>query len=176
MKPQPKIESPRLVLRPFVFDDVSSVQDLAGDRLIAATTSNIPHPYPDGAAEAWIREHPENWARGETATFAIQLKRPQRVVGAISLMDIANDSAELGYWVGVPYWGNGYCSEAVPILVKFAFSGLGLRCITARHLQSNAASGRVLRKCGFRCTGTGIRKPWKSGDLAAVDTYEIKHT
>ncbi len=173
---QPTIDSTRLILRPFRLDDAFSVQKLAGDKLIAATTANIPHPYPNGAAEAWIKAHPENWERGESATFAIQLKGLRKVIGAISLMDIATDSAEIGYWVGVPYWGNGYCSEAVSALVAFAISGLALRCVTAMHLQSNPASGKVLQKCGFSCTGVDIQKPWKSDAFATVDTYEIRHT
>ncbi len=173
---QPSLESTRLIVRPFRVDDALNVQELVGDPLIAVTTANIPHPYPDGAAEAWIRTHPGRWERRETATFAIQLKEPRTVVGAVSLMNIRNDAAEIGYWVGVPYWGNGYCSEAVSVLVTFAFSNLALRCVTAMHLESNPASGRVLKKCGFSCTAAEIEKPWKGGTFATVSTYEIRCT
>ena len=68
---QPTLRTPLLVLRPFRPDDAAAVQRLAGDRSVAFTTLNIPHPYPDGLAESWIATHRPAWEAGDRATFAI---------------------------------------------------------------------------------------------------------
>jgi ribosomal-protein-alanine N-acetyltransferase len=170
---QPTLTTTRLVLRPFSLDDASQVLNLAGNKLIADTTSSIPHPYPEGAAEVWIETLDPDWEMREKATFAIQAKDTGALIGAISLMNFQRNSAEIGYWVGVPYWGNGFCTEAVSGLMVWAFAGLNLKSLTAYHLQSNPASGKVLQKCGFHRTAEGTQTPWKNGATLPVNSYEI---
>ena len=169
---QPSIETERLVLRPFRLEDAIDVQTLAGHELVAKTTANIPHPYPDGAAENWIASHQSNWERSTQATFAITLRNTSGLLGAIGLMDIDGESAELGYWIGVPYWGHGYCSEAAAAVCEFASSALELERLRAQHLESNPASGAVLKNCGFEPVGAELIPDWKGGVTARVLNYE----
>lgn len=152
--PIPSILTPRLLLRPFELSDAPVVQRLAGAREVAATVSSIQHPYPDGAAEMWISTHVPGFDAGEELTEAITRQSDGVLIGAISLMMApAHQRAELGYWIGVPYWGQNYCTEAARALVDYGFGELGLRRIFARHFGSNPASGRVMQKVGMRLEG-----------------------
>ncbi len=72
-----------------------------------------------------------------------------QLIGAIGIHGIQHNRGELGYWVGVPFWGNGYATEAVVAVTRFSIEKLGLTEIFARHLERNPASGRVLIKTGF---------------------------
>jgi len=153
-RPIPTIQTTRLVLRPFALGDAPTVQRLAGAYEIASVVSHIPHPYPDGAAEMWIASHAPDFAQGTGLTEAITRQDDGELMGAVSLM-LAPDHcrAELGYWLGVPYWGYGYMTEAAHALVDYGFRTLGLRRIFARHFGSNPASGRVMQKIGMRREG-----------------------
>src|SRR5438105_534326 len=106
MSEQPTLTTPRLVLRPFRLEDASDVQRLAGERDIAATTLRIPHPYLDGMAEAWLATLQPRYEKGEAVVFAITRREDGAFLGAIGL-EIAreHERAELGYWIGKPYWG-----------------------------------------------------------------------
>ena len=154
MSEQPNIESHRLLLRPFVNEDAPIVQELAGDRQVAATTLNIPHPYEDGVAEKWISTHEEIFNSGTDVIFAITRKSDEVLVGAIGLVITSSHRrGEMGYWIGRDHWGNGYCTEAAKTLLHFGFDELDLNKICARHMDTNPASGRVLQKIGMRWEG-----------------------
>ncbi|MFT7287799.1 MAG: ribosomal-protein-alanine N-acetyltransferase [Halieaceae bacterium] len=170
--PQPMFQTGRLLLRPFDREDAPRIQELAGDKRIADPTLSIPHPYPDGAAEVWIASHRDGWDRGTLASFAVTLSKTSELIGAISLMDVDAESAELGYWIGVPYWGMGYASEAASATCEFAFRTLKVHRVYARHLIANPASGSVLIKSGFSCRGNEVIDDWKDGRSAQVKSYE----
>src|SRR5690606_655549 len=105
VNPIPLVETERLILRAFRPDDASDVQRLAGDRLVADTTLNVPHPYLDGMADEWISRHQPAFAQGSGVTFAITSKVDGSLIGAMSLMGMApGHQAELGYWIGSQYW------------------------------------------------------------------------
>ena len=145
----PILESQRIVLRPYQLSDAQNVQRLAGEKIIAKMTANIPHPYVDGMAEEWISKH-EHWFKNrETIALAIQLSETGEHIGTISITQIDGKSGNLGYWVGIPYWGNGYCSEAASLIIEYGFYEYGLDLIYARHLPENPASGKVMTKNGF---------------------------
>ncbi len=149
----PVLETDRLRLRPFEPGDAPTVQRLAGDREIADTTRTIPHPYPEGAAEAWIATHAAMHEEDRALTLAIELQ-DGRLIGAIGLrLDGSDGGAELGYWIGVGDWGRGYGSEAARAVLAFGFADLGLHRIWASHFERNAASGRVMEKIGMRREG-----------------------
>jgi len=155
MNQQPTLEAKRLVLRPFTLADAADVQRLAGDRAIAATTGgNIPHPYEDGMAEEWISGHQEKYEKGDAVHFAIVLRCDNSLIGAIALT-VSQDAtrAELGYWMGKDYWGQGYCTEAARPVVQYGFEVLKLNRIHACHFGGNPASGRVLQKIGMTYEG-----------------------
>lgn len=154
MSERPTLQTERLLLRPFELSDAPDVQRLAGAVEIAAFTLNIPHPYEDGIAEAWISGHQERFEHGETLGFAITLRSDGSLVGAIGLdIDRKNERAALGYWIGVPYWGQGYCTEAARGVVSYGFEMVGLNRIHASHFSGNPASGRVMQKVGMTREG-----------------------
>jgi RimJ/RimL family protein N-acetyltransferase len=162
MSSQPTLETERLPLRPFVPSDAPAVQRLAGDREIAATTTNVPHPYEDGMAEQWIASHAERFANGTLAAFAIVVREGNILVGAISLrIEGKHARAELVYWLGKEYWNHGYCTEAAREIVRYGFEALGLNRIHASHFARNPASGRVMQKIGMTregCLRQHVRK------------------
>ena len=154
MRRLPTLTTERLVLRPFLLSDAKNVQLLAGDREVADTTLAIPHPYLDGMAESWIAMHEGAWTRHESATLAIT-EAEAGLVGTMSLrIELPQRRAELGYWIGVPYWGRGYATEAARAMIEFGFRRLSLHRIYAHHFARNAASGRVMEKAGMRHEGT----------------------
>ncbi|MHB0964366.1 MAG: GNAT family N-acetyltransferase [Gemmatimonadaceae bacterium] len=154
MRKLPTLSTERLELRPFLLSDAKNVQLLAGDREVADTTLAIPHPYLDGMAESWIVTHEGAWTRHESATLAIT-EADAGLVGAISLrIELPQRRAELGYWIGVPYWGRGYATEAARAMIEFGFRRLSLHRIYAHHFARNPASGRVMEKAGMQHEGT----------------------
>jgi RimJ/RimL family protein N-acetyltransferase/catechol 2,3-dioxygenase-like lactoylglutathione lyase family enzyme len=148
------IRTERLLLRWFEPGDAMDVRRLAGDRAIAANTLQIPHPYEAGVAEEWIGSHPARRMRGEALVFAIELAEGGELIGAIGLeLALAHRRAEIGYWIGRPFWGRGYATEAASAVVRYAFDELDLNRIHAGHFPRNPASGRVLEKIGLRPEG-----------------------
>jgi RimJ/RimL family protein N-acetyltransferase len=148
------ISGNRVLLRTFQLSDAADVQNLAGNRAVADNRRSIPHPYEDGMAEQWISSLAPKINRGELASFAVTRVSRRGLIGAISLrIDREFDRAALSYWIGEPYWGMGYCTEAASLIVKYGFENLQLNRIYATHLPRNPASGRVLQKIGMRLEG-----------------------
>lgn len=172
---RPSLETPRLVLRPFDLSDAADVQRLAGDRAIADTTLNIPHPYEDGLAEAWIETHAREYAEGRLVNFAITLSPDGALIGSIGLKldGEASGGGELGYWVGVPWWNRGYCTEAAAAVLDYGFRVLELDRIHAHHLLRNPASGRVMEKIGMRAEGVAREAIHKEGEREDIALYGI---
>ncbi len=149
------------------------VQQLAGAREVADTTLNIPHPYDDSMAEQWIGGHAGEWERGERMVCAITAGG-SGLVGAIGLRLVsAHKRAELGYWIGVPYWNHGYATEAAQAVVAFGFQSLGLNRIHATHLTRNPASGKVMLKVGMQQEGLLRKHILKWDKLEDIATYAI---
>lgn len=170
----PTLTTARLVLRPFESGDAPVVQRLAGAREIADTTLNIPHPYPDGAAEAWIARHAGAWAARQALTLAVVEGDTGHLVGAVGLiLAMPDQRAELGYWIGVPWWNRGYATEAAQALVAHGFSVLGLHRVMARHLARNPASGRVMQKLGMEREGVLRGHVLKWGTFEDLVVYAV---
>jgi len=162
-KQRPSLETSRLILRPFALSDAADVQRLAGAREIASTTLLIPYPYEDGIAEEWIGKQQETFEKGKNVTCAVTLKEDGTLVGAVGLsITPEHEHAEIGYWIGVPYWGRGYCTESARAILEYGFNVLALERIFGNHFTSNPASGRVMRKLGMTHEGCHRRhiKKW----------------
>jgi RimJ/RimL family protein N-acetyltransferase len=141
-----------LILRPLILSDAPTIHELAGAYEVAATTLNIPHPYPEGAAEAYI----ESLAKeAESTRFGIVRKSDQQLMGAISIiLEPRFQHGSLGYWMGVPYWNQGYMSEAARRVVDYGFAQLNLHRVYASYFSHNIASRRVMEKAGMTYEGT----------------------
>jgi [ribosomal protein S5]-alanine N-acetyltransferase len=155
VRSHPRLQTRRLVLREFTREDALEVRLLAGAREIARMTLLIPYPYEVGMAEAWIASLRPSYEAGEHVTFAVVLREGGELVGSIGMnLNARDNNGELGYWIGVPYWGCGYCTEAAREIVRYGFEVLGLHRIHSNHFGSNSASGRVMQKVGMVREGT----------------------
>lgn len=145
----PTLRTDRLVLRAFTREDIPALVSLIGAREVAATTLRVPHPYDASHAEILFG----TIESGNEVRWAVTLNGV--LVGGVGMrLERDHNRAELGYWVGVPYWGNGYATEAARVALQHGFEALGLHRIQASHFSNNPASGAVLRKLGMKHEGT----------------------
>jgi RimJ/RimL family protein N-acetyltransferase len=149
------LETERLRLRALELEDAGRVRELAGAYEVASTTLNIPHPYPEGAAEDFIYWARRQMNRAEGYHYAVTVKPDTALIGVISLtLQREHRRGELGYWIGVPYWNQGYATESARRLVRFGFEELELVRIYATCYPLNLASARVMQKAGMIYEGT----------------------
>lgn len=175
---QTTITTERLILRPFTLADAADVQRLAGGRAVADRTQATPHPYEDGMAENWIAAHEQQFQQGIGCIFAIVRKADGVLVASVSFISIEPkcSRAELGYWLGKPYWNQGYATEAAGALIKFGFEVLNLNRIFGEHLSRNPASGRVMAKIGMQHEGTLCKHATKWGVFEDVEVWGLLAT
>ncbi len=139
----------RLTLRRLEVGDAARISLLAGDWEVSRTLAAVPHPYDEAMARNWISPALRQGAAGATYHFAIERGADELVIGGIGL-ELANTAkAELGYWLGRPYWGQGYGAEAAGRVIEFGFDDLLLDGIVSAPLPTNAASIAILEKLGF---------------------------
>jgi RimJ/RimL family protein N-acetyltransferase len=132
-------------------------------------------------AEAWIATHEDAYADDESVTCAIVVRDDGdmddargELVGAITLrLELDDARADLGYWIGVPFWRHGYATEAVRTMLEYGFATLGLHRIHASHLTRNPASGRVMQKAGMRLEGVQRGHVLKYGVFEDLAKYGI---
>jgi [ribosomal protein S5]-alanine N-acetyltransferase len=152
--PLPRLETAQLIVRPYQREDIPSLVRLAGAREVAATTLRIPHPYTEQHAHEYLDTCQSEAATGPVSRFAITLRNTGEFLGGIGFrLELDHHRAELGYWLGVPYWGHGYATEAARAMLDYGFDALGLYRIYASHVAGNPASGRVLLKIGMKYEG-----------------------
>jgi [ribosomal protein S5]-alanine N-acetyltransferase len=165
------IETLRLRMRSYRINDLTDLVALAGNWEVTRWTGTIPHPYTETDGRDWIAKVQENHATGRPRRFAIALKQTDRLIGGVGLDGSTGDGSEeptLGYWVGQPYWGNGYAREAAAAIIDYGFRTLGLETIRAHTDPDNAASQKVLMACGLKRVGKiELLKPTHSGECCA---------
>ena len=147
----PVLETERLVLRAPRLGDAKTVAALANDRQIAENTARIPHPYRLADAKDWIAGANKN---ADEQHYVITLANGA-LIGACGLE--TRDGPSIGYWLGQPYWGKGYATEAGARIVAFAFEVLNAEKLCAGWFYDNPASGCVLEKLGFGACGEEAR-------------------
>jgi RimJ/RimL family protein N-acetyltransferase len=146
------VRTERLMLRPGWIEDAGAVQRaISSDPAIARNTARIPWPYTLADAEAYLRSQHEAAGHWSLLVFARTSGEP-RLVGGVGLHP-DGEGHEIGYWIARPYWGLGFATEAAAGLLRAARGSLKLDRIHSGHFVDNPASGRVLRKLGFRPTG-----------------------
>lgn len=167
----PVLETKRLTLRAPRLEDAKTVAGLVNDRRIAENVARIPYPYKKSDAESFIAG--ANKPGGE-AVFLVTL-RDETIIGACGLtMHDKEQVPELGYWLGVEYWGNGYATEALHAVIDYAFTDLGYTALTAAARVTNPKSRRVLEKCGFQWTGVGLCRIRAINSSAPVDRFRLE--
>lgn len=164
------LETPRLQLRTLGESDIPELVPLIGAKEVAATTLGIPHPY----EEKHAREFLASVGRENNLALGIRLRSDGRLCGGIGLdPDARHKHAELGYWIGVPFWGNGYATEAAQAVVRYGFEQIKLNRIFAHHFKNNFASGRVLRRIGMRYEGCMRQHVLKWGEFVDLELYSM---
>jgi [ribosomal protein S5]-alanine N-acetyltransferase len=143
------LHTERLILRPFSKSDAPNVQNLANNKEVAEMIG-LPQPYLLKHALDWIEIQPELFEKEIEYPLAIVQKRTDELVGTITLrVDKDNQKGELGYWIGSPFWGMGFATEAVKRMMLFGIEELELNKIWASALSRNVASITVLQKAGM---------------------------
>ncbi|WP_394835012.1 GNAT family N-acetyltransferase [Pendulispora rubella] len=160
---------PQSTLRPWSAADVDAVARHANDRDIWLNLRDrFPHPYTRADAEMWIAHASKN----EASCFAIEVDG--EAAGGLSFQpmgDVERHTAEIGYWLGKPYWGRGIATIAVVAATAYAFEHLGLERIEAGVYEWNAASTRVLVKAGYSFEGRLRRRIVKDQRIGDVLMY-----
>lgn len=162
MTKHPTLYTERLILRPHTIWDADDLQKLINDQYIASTTFNLPYPYGLEDAIEWLAKREEDYKETGSPQFAITFKNEEFIGGIGLRVNKQHENGEIGYWIGKPYWGKGYCTEAAYAVVKYGFDVLNLNRIHATHMTRNPASGRVMQKIGMKQEGhlRQDRKKW----------------
>jgi len=164
----PVLATERLVLRAPRFDDAKAIASLVNDRRIAENTLRIPHPYGLADAESFIAT-----ANSDDGERAFLITRGAAVLGVCGIARRDGEEPEIGYWLGVAFWGRGYATEAARGVIDHAFGDLGYDCLAGGARVSNPASRRVLEKCGFQWTGVGLYRIRALASSAPVDRFRL---
>lgn len=160
------LESDLARMRPIEKVDIATIQRLAAAEAIAKNTY-VPHPYPPGAAAEFVNKAREQWRADEAYVFAIIERTSDEFAGCMGIHPLPqHNRAEVGYWIGLPYWGRGLATAALRLIIRFGFDELKLNRIAAGHFPHNPASGRVMQKANMRYEGV-LR-----GALLHQDSYK----
>ena len=155
------LETERLQLRAFRPDDAAAFQALAGQWDVARMTSDIPHPLSLDDAAYWLLP------AADEARFA--LLQDGAMIGGAGYFLRQPGAAEFGFWLGRPYWGRGFATEAVKTVLAHALAHSSYPVFSSSHFTDNPASGRVLAKLGFEAVGTGrIWSIARGGEVTAI--------
>jgi [ribosomal protein S5]-alanine N-acetyltransferase len=155
------LRSSRLGYRPITASDASRIAHLAGEWDIARMTSRIPHPYSLIDADLWI-------ASIDDDEFVRGVELDGELIGAVGYIESQGGVAEIGYWIGKPWWGRGFATEAARAMVDYCFAPGGFRRLTCGHFIDNPRSARVIAKLGFRRVGKDSQ--WCEARQAQVAT------
>jgi RimJ/RimL family protein N-acetyltransferase len=164
----PTLETDRLTLRAPRREDAKAIATLANDLRIAENLLRISHPYGLADAERFIAG--ANATENETEFL---ITRGTTVLGACGVGSRDGEQPEIGYWLGVAFWGHGYATEAARALIDHAFADLGYDLLLAGARVSNPASRRVLQKCGFQWTSVGLYRIRAIASSAPVDRFRL---
>jgi RimJ/RimL family protein N-acetyltransferase len=162
------LETERLTLRRPTLADVKAIARLANDRRIAENTRRLPHPYSQDHAVEFIRA---TAALGSETVFLIE--HDDGPIGMVGIDCTAPDEAELGYWLGVDYWGRGFGTEAARGAIDFFFEELAEEHLHAGARVTNPASRNVLEKCGFQWSGVELHRFEALGSSTPVDCFRL---
>jgi RimJ/RimL family protein N-acetyltransferase len=152
LRPDPRIETERLVLRPPTETDLDDIVAEINDFAIVRMLARVPFPYARGDAEDFLA-----WSRASRNDVNLILAKDGRAIGCAGVNDLSA-TCEFGYWLGKSHWRQGFATEASRVLLAFCFAEVGLDTIRAGAFIDNPASLRVQEKLGFARTGVSRRR------------------
>lgn len=164
-----RIETPRLVLRRPRMDDAEAIAVLADNWAVASNLARMPHPYRLADAHEWIEAIA---ASDEETAFAITPAATGEFIGACGVGPTTwTEGSQIGYWLGEPFWGRGYATEAARAMVELAFADPALGHLWCSCRVTNEGSRRVIHKCAFQYHGAGMLFMRAAGVAVPVEHY-----
>ena len=162
------LETERLTLRRPTLADVRAIARLANDRRIAENTRRLPHPYSQDHAVAFVRAMAND--KSETAFLIENNHTP---VGMVGVNWREPEAPELGYWLGVEYWGQGFATEAARAMIDFTFEEFDIEHLMSGTRVANPTSRNILEKCGFQWSGVELHRFEALGSSTPVDCFRL---
>jgi RimJ/RimL family protein N-acetyltransferase len=161
------LQTERLTLRKPALADVKAIARLANDRRVAEMTRRLPHPYTNDDAARFVT----SLGQGHETVFLIE--RDDAAIGVVGVDWRDRDAPELGYWLGVDHWGNGYATEAARAVIDVTFEEYAVKQMISAARVINPASRNVLEKCGFQWTGVELHRMEAIGSSTPVDCFRL---
>jgi RimJ/RimL family protein N-acetyltransferase len=163
------LETTRLILRRPTLADVKAIAVLANDIRIVENTRRLPYPYTHADAEDFVSGLSQN---GHETVFLICLQNGTPI-GMVGIDAGRGDDPELGYWLGVDFWKQGYGTEAARAVIDYAFDTLDAERLLSAARVTNPASRRILEKCGFQWQGVALFRMKALGSSTPVDRFRL---
>jgi RimJ/RimL family protein N-acetyltransferase len=158
------LETERLTLRRPTLADVKAIAHLANDRRIAENTRRLPHPY--------LQDHAVEFVRADGGSVFL-IEHNYSPIGMVGIDRSATDAPELGYWLGVAHWGQGFGTEAARAAIDFFFEEFDGEHLTSGARVANPASRNILEKCGFQWCGVELHRFEALGSSTPVDRFRL---
>jgi RimJ/RimL family protein N-acetyltransferase len=168
-----EIETARLILRAPALGDAPVMAALANNAAVATMTARMPFPYSRGDAEAFVRASEEDRRLGRGIALSILDRSDGQFTGCVGLNLTCPEAAEIGYWVGMPHWGQGIATEAARALIDHAFETTRITAVVGSCRVINEASRRVLEKCGLHYVTSGLASAPARGGALPVDRFRL---
>ncbi|QDG74601.1 GNAT family N-acetyltransferase [Labrenzia sp. PHM005] len=163
-----RLDKPRM-------DDLADLVFLANNKQVAANLSTMPHPFTADDGRALITKANLNLHRSEG--FAIRLKSTGRLIGLTRYANVEpGGPVHIGYWLGEPFWGQGFATEAVHALVDHAFMYTDIEELQGSCRVTNPASRRVLVKSGFQYRDQSMIRSVGAGGSVPIERYTLERT
>jgi RimJ/RimL family protein N-acetyltransferase len=165
------LETERLALRRPTLADVKAIARLANDRRIAENTRRLPHPYSQDHAVEFVRA-----MAAEQRDMAFLIENNHTPIGMVGINWRDEAAPELGYWLGVEHWGQGFGTEAARAVIDFFFEEFDHDQLISGARVTNPASRNILEKCGFQWSGVELHRFAALGSSAPVDCFRLSRS
>jgi RimJ/RimL family protein N-acetyltransferase len=162
------LETERLSLRRPTLADVKAIARLANDRRIAENTRRLPHPYAQEHAVEFVR-----YTAAEPREVAFLIEQNFAPIGMVGINMVEPDAPELGYWLGVEHWNQGFGTEAARAAIDYFFEEFDGEQLLAGARVANPASRNILEKCGFQWSGVELHRFEALGCSTPVDRFRL---
>lgn len=165
------LETERLMLRRPTLADVKAIARLANDRRIAQNTRRLPHPYSQDHAIEFVRA-----TASDKRDTVFLIESNFSPIGMVGVDWREPEAPELGYWLGVEHWGQGFGTEAARAVIDFAFEEFDVEQLMAGARVTNPSSRNILEKCGFQWSGVELHRFEALGSSTPVDCFRLSRS
>jgi RimJ/RimL family protein N-acetyltransferase len=162
------LETERLMLRRPTLADAKAIARLANDRRIAENTRRLPHPYQQDHAVEFVRA-----MANENRETVFLIENNYTPIGMVGIDWRQPDAPELGYWLGIEHWGQGFGTEAVRAAIDFTFEEFDIEHLISGARVTNPSSRNILEKCGFQWSGVELHRFEALGSSTPVDRFRL---